>query len=145
MSGSGRPGAGDRPRMWILIGVAAVFVGSIFWSIISETLLPLYRAGDTPGLLYNLVGIPVVLTGTSLIVWGGFVFLRGMFSAFSDETLQQNLEVVRGQVQKDAVAVSQARRENFLILARAMRPGVSWMLGGFLLIALGGFLINLRG
>jgi hypothetical protein len=142
MSHSGGPGAGDRPGARILIGVAVVFVGSIFWSIISETLLPLYRAGDTTGLIYNLVGIPVVLTGTGMIVWGGFVFLRGMFSAFSDETLQQNVEVVRGHVQDDAVAASQARRENFLILARAMRPGIFWMLGGFLLIAIGGFVIN---
>jgi hypothetical protein len=143
MLGSGGPEVGDRLRVWVLISVVALFVGSIIWSIISETLLPLYQAGDTRGLLYNFIGIPVILAGTCVIVYGGFVFLRGMFSAFGDETLQQNIPVVRGQVEDSAVAVSKARRENFLILVRAMRPGLSWMVGGFLLIAIGGFLINL--
>lgn len=36
----------EKFQKWALIVIAAVFVGSILWSIIFETMMPLVRAGN---------------------------------------------------------------------------------------------------
>lgn len=126
---------------WILIGLAALFVGSILWSIVFETMLPLWRAGDWWSVAYHLVGIPVILAGTGCIVYGGWLFVRDTFGAMGGDAVRDNVAIIRDEsAQAD---VSRARRENFRALLRAWRPGATWMVAGFVLIALGGFLINL--
>ncbi|HSM56264.1 MAG TPA: hypothetical protein VK879_08930 [Candidatus Sulfomarinibacteraceae bacterium] len=126
---------------WVLVGLAALFVGSILWSIVFETMLPLWRAGDWWSIVYHLVGIPLILAGTVCIVYGGFVFVRDTFSAMSGDAIRANVAIINEKSSK--ADVSRARRENFLALLRAWRPGATWMVAGFILIALGGFLINL--
>ena len=41
---------------YVLGTAAAVFVGSILWSMWAETLLPLFRAGDTRAVWLDVVG-----------------------------------------------------------------------------------------
>lgn len=126
---------------WVGIALAVLFAGSILWSIIFETLLPLWRAGDWWSIAYHLVGIPLILAGTGCIVYGGYLFLRDTFSAMAGDSVAANVALIRDDPSNEAV--SRARRENFLALLRAWRPGAAWMAAGFGLIALGGFLINL--
>jgi hypothetical protein len=123
---------------YILWAAAAVFVGSILWSMWAETLLPLIRAGDTRAVWLHLVGLPIILGGTAVIVYGGIIFVRDTFRAFTDETLLQNYAAINAKQ-----ASWQMRWQNAMILFRAWVPGLRWLGLGFLLIAAGGFLINL--
>jgi hypothetical protein len=122
---------------YILWAAAAVFVGSILWSMWAETLLPLIRAGDTRAVWLHVVGLPIILGGTAVIVYGGYIFVRDTFRAFSDETLQKNILAIRAKQASGAM-----RWQNAKILFRAWVPGLRWLSLGFLLIAAGGFLIN---
>ena len=122
---------------YILWGLAAVFVGSILWSMWVETLLPLIRAGDTRAVWLHVVGLPLILLGTAVIVYGGFIFIRDTFRAYGHETVQENLAAVRANQ-----ATLAMRWQNLKILFRAWVPGLRWLGLGFLLIAVGGFLIN---
>lgn len=112
------------PGLIVLIGL---FVMSILGSIVFETLLPLYRAGDLRRLALNLLGIPIVLAGTGVFVVGGVVFVRDTFRVWA--TLPP--------------AGPQTRGSNAVALLRAWRSGTLILLGGFALIAVGGFIINL--
>jgi uncharacterized membrane protein YcjF (UPF0283 family) len=131
----------DNWRYLVLGALGLLFVGSIIWSIIFETLLPLWREGDRVGLAYNLIGIPIILTGTAVIVYGGFRFLRDMFAVSQNERLQANAALLHDKT-ADPAAVRQARWDNFKLLLPAWKIGFLWIVGGFLLIAVGGFLIN---
>ena len=122
---------------YILWGLAAVFVGSILWSMWVETLLPLIRAGDTRAVWLHVVGLPLILLGTAVIVYGGFIFIRDTLRAYGHETVQENLAAVRANQ-----ATLAMRWQNLKILFRAWVPGLRWLGLGFLLIAAGGFLIN---
>jgi len=123
---------------YILWTAAAVFVGSILWSMWAETLLPLIRAGDTRAVWLHVVGLPLILGGTAVFVYGGIVFVRGTFGAFADPTLLQNYQAIKAKK-----ATGQMRWENTKILFRSWVPGLRWLGLGFLLIAAGGYLINL--
>jgi hypothetical protein len=131
----------EKFQKWALIVIGAAFVGSILWSIVFETLLPLVREGNWLGLANNVVGIPIILLGTAVIVYAGFVFVRDTFSSLAGETLKQNVATIKGKPSPEEVRA--ARRENMLILFRAWKSGLRWFALGFLLIAIGGFLINL--
>lgn len=80
---------------YILWAVVAVFVGSILWSMWTETLLPLIRAGNSRGVWLHLVGLPLILLGTAVFVYGGFIFVRDTFGIFGNETLQKNVQAVQ--------------------------------------------------
>jgi hypothetical protein len=123
---------------YVLWAVAAVFVGSILWSMWAETLLPLVRAGNTRAVWLHVVGLPLILLGTAVFVYGGYVFVRDTFDALGDETLQKNVQAIRAKQATGATCW-----QNAMILFRAWVPGLRWLGLGFLLIAAGGFLINL--
>ncbi len=123
---------------YILWTAAAVFVGSILWSMWAETLLPLIRAGDTRAVWLHVVGLPLILLGTAVFVYGGIVFVRDTLGAFGSDVLQANVQAIRAKQASGAM-----RWQNAKILFRAWGPGLRWLGLGFLLIAAGGFLINL--
>ena len=134
-----RKKSADSPvGKYILWAAAAVFIGSILWSMWAETLLPLIRAGDTWGVWLHVVGLPLILLGTAVFVYGGLVFVRGTLGAFGNETLQKNVQAIRAKR-----ATGQMRWQNAQILFRAWVPSLRWLGLGFLLIAAGGYLINL--
>lgn len=130
----------DRIRTYILYLVGILFIGSIFWSIVAETLLPLLRAGDTRGFIFNLIGIPLTLLGTAGIAYGGYLLVRDTFRAYGDAELQAGVAVIRQKPSADQMQA--ARRRNLQLLWQAWRPGLVWLVGGFLFIAAGGFIIN---
>ena len=125
----------------VVIGVGLLFVGSIIWSFITETLMPLMAAGDAGAVGRNLVGFPIILLGTGFIVYGGFVFVRDTFSAMADPHVQARVEQIR-QEAPSPDQIRRARWQNFLFLVRAWKDGLLLMLLGFALIAVGGWLIN---
>jgi hypothetical protein len=127
-------------RIWTIIGIGAVvlFVGSIFWSIWFDTLLPLIRAGDTPELIANLVGIPIILAGTVLFCYGGFVFVRDTFAIWSGFAAMPEADVRALK----ALPIAEQRRRYRALLWKAWQRPLLWMAIGFGLIAVGGFVIN---
>lgn len=127
---------------WVLIGIGALFVGSIIWSFIAETLMPLLAAGDSGAVLRSIVGFPIILAGTAFIVYGGYIFVRDTFSAMRDPEMVSNVAQIRERT-APAQNVRAARWQNFWMLVRSWKAGTWRMLLGFGLIAVGGWLINL--
>lgn len=127
---------------WILVGIAVLFVGSIIWSFIAETLMPLLAAGDSGAVGRNLLGFPIILLGTAIFVYGGFVFVRDTFSAMQDPEMTRNVSQIRTG-DTSAEELRKARRQNLSMLLRSWKDGSLRMALGFALIALGGWLINL--
>ena len=129
-------------RIWKFIGLAAlaVFVGAILWSMWVETLRPLFRQGDTAAIINNLVGLPLILIGVGIFVYGGIVFVRDTFGALGDEAMQKNTAVITAKPSLQEVA--QARKQNMLALFRAWKAGLGWLTLGFFLLAVGSYLIN---
>jgi hypothetical protein len=127
-------------RVWQIIGIGAVvlFIGSIFWSIWFETLLPLLRAGDTAGLSANLIGIPIILAGTAVFCYGGFTFVRATFSVFGDLGALPKHEAK----QFSQLAQQEKGRRVRALLWKAWQRPLLWLALGFGLIAVGGFIIN---
>lgn len=128
----------SNPIKYILWAVAAVFVGLILWSMWTETMMPLIRAGDTRGIWLHLVGLPLILLGTSIFAYGGYIFMRDTFDVYRDETLRKNVQAIREKQASRAM-----RWQNAKILFRAWVPGLRWLGLGFLLIAWGSYFINL--
>jgi hypothetical protein len=133
----------DEDRVWKLIGIAAlvVFVGSVLWSMWVETLWPLIVVGNWRAVVLHLIGLPLILIGVSIFVYGGYLFVRDTYSSYGDEGLLQSMTVIRSKSSREEV--SAARRQTLRIFWRAWKLGLAWLALGFLCIALGGFLINL--
>lgn len=136
----------QRPQstqIWKYVGIALLiaFVGSILWSMWVDTLRPLIQAGDPLAVLYNLIGLPLILIGTGIFVYGGYVFVRDTFSSYQDQSLLQNAAVIRAKPSRQAVRA--ARWQTLRHFWRTWKPGLARLALGFILIALGGFLINL--
>jgi hypothetical protein len=136
-----QPSTSDRLFRWLGWLLVIGFIASILWSMWVDTLQPLIRAGDTRALLYNILGLPAILLGTGLIVYGGFLFVRSTFTAMSAPETAENIARIRAG---DAVPedLQRARLENLKTLWGAWKMPLFWLVFGFILIALGGFLIN---
>lgn len=122
--------------------LSALFVGSIIWSFLYETLLPLWTAGDVRSIILHLVGFPIILAGAALFAYGGYLLVRDTFSAMADPHLKQNTATIKDDA-APAETVRRARWANARFLFRSWKPGALRMAAGFALIALGGWLINL--
>ena len=116
----------NRTGKIILTGVAVLFLGSIGWSIVVETLLPLARSGDWRALVFNLIGIPLILLATAMIVYGSLLVVRHMFMFMGDA--QTQADIARLRTREDAQG---ARRRNLRRWFRALGPGLIWMALGF--------------
>ncbi len=127
---------------WLAIGLLILFVGSIIWSFIYETLIPLLSQGDTGAVVRNLIGFPIILGGTALFAYGGFVFVRDTFAAMANPQLRENTVEIKDK-STGPDTVKQARRQNLRMLLSAWKAGALRMALGFGLIAIGGWLINL--
>jgi hypothetical protein len=121
-----------------LLGLA--FAVAFFWSLWFDTIFPLIRQGDWAGLLFHLVGVPVILVGTGAIVYGGFRALCNMFDLGSNEEFVRHAEVIKARPTPQAVRAAQ--KAHLVLWGAALGRGAMWMLVGFLLIGVGGFLIN---
>lgn len=144
--GKAQPGQRTRSEIvwrWLIIGAGALFVGSVVWSALVETLLPLAAAGNMRDFFLNLVGITVAFIGTAVFVYGGVRVVRDTFHTMGDPQVMANVIVVREKPSRADVA--RARRENTAALWRGWKPGLLWMLGGFAILALGSVFINLGG
>jgi hypothetical protein len=121
----------------ILIG----FVASILWSMWVDTLQPLIRTGDTRALILNMIGLPVILLGAGIFVYGGLLFVRRTFNALGATQTAENMALMRGGKLPPG-ELRQARMQNLKALWDAWKHPLLWLASGFALIALGGFLIN---
>ena len=125
---------------WVWIGVGVLFVGSILWSMWVDTLRPIVQSGDEAAIVNNLIGLPLILLATAIIIYGGWRVVKATFNMMQDEALQENVDVIRKK--GDKTAVRQARIQNAMLLFRAWANGAAIMALGFGLMAIGGWLIN---
>jgi hypothetical protein len=114
-----------------------MFVGSIIWSMIFETLIPLAERGETLDMWLHILAFPLAFLGLGVLIWGAVLFLRDTFSAMENDELQANLMDIQAKR-----ANMDQRVRNALLLLRAWRRGTLVMLLGFGILALAGFTAN---
>ncbi len=123
----------------ILIVVA--LAGSILWRAWYETLGPLLSGGDASELSLPLIGMPLTLMGAITLAIGGILFVNRTSIAFGDETFHDRASFVRTDPRPEA------RREvwmlNLRMLGRLWQPALILLAMAFVLIIVGGRLINM--
>jgi len=120
--------------------LAAVFGGSILWSIFFETLQPLLRAGRTTEFWLNIVGIPVLFAGVGLLAWGAWDLVRGIFTIQADpESKRAMIQASEDAEKRQAVLAS---NPNLQALVRSVGPSARRFLSGLGLIVIGSLLSN---
>lgn len=130
-------------RLLILLA-AILFVGSALWSFWSESLQPIIKQGDYLAAGLEAGGFVVIWLGVGLIAYSAFLVLRNTYRLFTqDAVFQHNVAIVRQRQQHTPEAVREARRSNLRALWQAWRPALPWMLGGWIVLAVGGFLVRL--
>lgn len=135
------PSTSDKIIRWFGWLVLAGFIASILWSMWVDTLQPLIQAGDTRALIFNLIGLPTILLGTGLVVYGGLLFVRGTFTTMAaPETVENIAHIQAGVSVPDDL--QQARLVYLKTLWAVWKRPLFWLAFGFGLIALCGFLIN---
>lgn len=115
----------------------------ILWSVATETILPLYNSKQYDELVYNAAGIPIILLGTGIFVYGGWIFYRDSSKLFENPKLTSNADLIRDR-KAPKEKIKTARKENTKMLFSAWKRGFIWLLIGALVIAAGGITINLK-
>lgn len=115
----------------------------ILWSVVTETLLPLYNSKQYDELVYNAAGIPVILLGTGIFVYGGWIFYRDSREFFENPKLTSNADIIRDR-NAPKEKIKTARKENTRMLFSTWKKGFIWLLIGALVITAGGITINLK-
>lgn len=118
-----------------------LFIGSIIWSIIFETILPLIRANAINELILNIVGVPVILIGTWNFVRGGILFAKNTFSIMDTKEVNNNIDIIRAKTNLETTRLAQ--RQNLNLLWQAWKPGLKLLVWSTFLIAIGSVGINL--
>jgi hypothetical protein len=126
---------------WIGWLILVGFITSILWSMWADTLKPLIQTGDIRALLFNILGLPIILLGTGIFVYGGLLFLRRTFTVMDAPESVENITLIQSG-ESTPEELRRARMENLKALWNAWKPPLFWLAIGFALIALGGFLIN---
>lgn len=130
----------NRTGSYLLYAVAVLFVGSIIWSMATETLLPLWRAGDQRGFFLNLVGLPLFLLGMGLIVYGGALFVLATLQSLTSEPMLLERGII--QLKYSAERTRAARKQIRQLFWQAWKRPLIWLMAGGLSIALGSFITN---
>jgi hypothetical protein len=128
----------------IFLTGAGILVVIILWSVATETLVPLYNSKKYEELFYNMFGIPVLLIGVGIFVYGGWVFVRDTRNLF-DNNIQLSVNV--DKIKNKALPkkeVKKARSENMELLFSTWKKGAFWLLAGAIVIIVGGLITNLN-
>ncbi|MEX1143200.1 MAG: hypothetical protein WEC16_00020 [Anaerolineales bacterium] len=120
--------------------LAAVFGGSILWSIFFETLQPLLRAGRITEFWLNVIGIPMLFAGGGLLVWGGWDLVSGIFAIQADPESKRAMIQASEDAEKRGAVI--AGNPNLQALVRSVGPGARRFLSGLILIVIGSLLSN---
>ena len=122
----------------------AVLLGIILWSVVTKTLIPLYMDKAYDEFIYNLFGIPLIILGTGIFVYGGWVFFRDTTNLMRNNyRIAVNFDIIKtGGLPQDLVKA--ARSENTKFLLSAWKKGALLLLIGTITIVFGGVLINFK-
>ncbi|MCX6163854.1 MAG: hypothetical protein NTU73_03160 [Ignavibacteriae bacterium] len=125
---------------FLACAVVLVFVS---WSVVTDTLIPLYRDKEYDELIYNIFGIPLILIGTGIFAFGGRIFIRDTRELFDNPQLTNNIDIIRDKkLSKEKIKI--ARSENTRMLFSAWKKGFYRLLIGAIFIVVGGLIINLK-
>lgn len=129
-----------RARL-VLGGLAAAGAVPVGWSMLTETVLPLWRSGAYAEVGLNLAGLPLILFGVGAFAWGGLLLVLRARDLLEDEANFADGQAAYNR-KRPAAERRAAERRYLQTLVRLWRRPVAWLAGGFGLIACGSLLIN---
>lgn len=135
----------DRRKIlkYAFLAACGVLLIFILWSVATETLIPLYNSKKFDELIYNIIGIPLILLGTGIFVYGGWVFVWDTSKLFGNNPqIGINLDIIRDKT-KPKEEIIKARSENSKLLFSTWKKGALRLLIGALFIIAGGIIINM--
>jgi len=126
------------------LSACGVLLIYILWSVVTETLIPLYNAKTYDEFIYNLFGVPLTLFGTCVFAYGGWVFVRDTArELLQNDKISGNLEIIKNKENQSDI-IKAAKIENSKFLLKTWKKGSLFMLFGALTVSVGGLLINLK-
>lgn len=129
--------------MRLAFGLAGgAFLLMVVGSMITETLLPLWRVGAYAELALNCLGLPIILAGTLTFVWGGWRFLVGTGSVTGGDVAFGERSIRLRDPETPTAEKRRLEGEQLGALWRAWKPGLAWLAAGFGLILVGSLIIN---
>ncbi len=129
-------------RFIILLAVLSC-VGSVLWSLWFETLLLHLGQGKHLFAILELGGFFVCVLGVGCMAYSASIIVRNTNLLFANPRYQTNMQIVRHRKQYPSESVREARKDNLRLLWSAWCPGFPWMALGWLIFAIGGWLIRL--
>jgi hypothetical protein len=124
-------------RLFAWLG-GPLLLGALLWSIWSHSLPSLIERGATRALILNLVGVPILLVGVGILLYGGYIFGRDTTHLFRSERYQKFYRIVKGNSTQRAARL--ARLENLRLLWQNWQTGLTWLAAGLSLFVIGHFL-----
>lgn len=112
------------------------------WSMLTETLLPLWRRQAYLELALNCLGLPLFLVGAAAFLWGGLVFWRHTAALTNEDEGFAERAIRLRDPDLDSPGRRDLQRRQLAVFWRTWRPGLAWLAAGFGLIAAGSLLIN---
>lgn len=129
------------PALWG-VGLITAGLGLVLgWSMLTETLLPLARQGAYAELALNCLGLPVLVLGVGVFVWGGLVFVARTNGLLGEEAFTERAIKLRER-STPATERQALERAQLRAFGQAWGPGLAWLATGAGLIAVGSLLIN---
>jgi hypothetical protein len=126
---------------WALGLIAGLLLLVVGWSMLTETLLPLARAGAYAELALNCLGLPILIAGIAVFVWGGLFFAGHTYALMDTEAFGERAIRLRArETPRDERRILE--HAQLRSLWQAWRPGLAWLLLGAGFISLGSLIIN---
>lgn len=139
-----QPETENKIFKYAFLAAFSVLLIFVLWSVVFETLLPLYREKAYDEFVYSLIGIPLIIFGTGLFAYGGFIFVRETLRELTqNEKIAENLEIIKNK-NYPPEKIKAARSENTKFLLATWKKGVFWLFLGAMLIITGGVITNLK-
>ena len=117
-----------------------LFVLALAFSVVFESLLPLWRAGELQMLYRNLIGIPLIFIGVGMFIWSALRFLWDGLQAINHPEINQ--QKIKGEDGFGDGRAGASRKIPLRNLIKAWRVSFLLFVIAFSLMAAGGWLIN---
>jgi hypothetical protein len=132
-----------KPNYKTILIIFAVLLCLLSYSFYTETIHHVFKEGNTLFGVMGTAGFIIILAGTSLFAYGGYIIYTNTIRLFREnEKLIQNIAVMRSP-DTDRETKRKVRKENYQFLKQAWRPSFLFLGIGPLIIIIGAIILNI--
>ncbi|OFY20142.1 MAG: hypothetical protein A2W98_12415 [Bacteroidetes bacterium GWF2_33_38] len=123
--------------------IGAILLCILTYSFITESLLSMIKRGQTISVVTEIIGFLIVVKGTALMVYGGYLlFIRTVALFLGSKTIYENIGLLRNPSTSKSDK-RKIRKENINLLIETWKPSFVYLILAPSLIVIGAILINI--